>query len=407
MTTPPKTKVRLRLWLAGASLLLAMAGGAVLPAVASASATIYYVGKSSAQTGSGASSMVLSTPANAAVGDVMIMGIDADTTTSFSAPSGWSTSGLYAGGLYWNCCWFSGYSVEAYKIVTAGDIGASYTVNLAATRRAVGVILDYTGTSSSPIETSSTNWYNGTTLAYSSITTPTNGSMILFGGSVTDGSSTPTMTAPAIATRRVSSYATTGTTPILVGDWSDWLQSTAGATGAQNGTVSASDVSGEITIGLAPASSGSLQFATAPAMSTLPTLTLNGQAQTLQTKLNNFSVDDTTGTGSGWNVTVQGNSQFAEYCPNATCGTDSGPGYVASGATLPADSLTLNSTSASFTAGGGTTGTAPTLQCNSTCNVDSATPVKVASAALSAGMGTWNAGSWTGTCLALSTPSTL
>lgn len=158
---------------------------------------------------------------------------------------------------------------------------------------------------------------------------------------------------------------------------------------------------------------GSLAFSTAPAMPTLSAITLNGQAQTTNTTMTNFAVDDATGSGSGWNVTVNGNSAggksavFKQYCPNATCGTDSGPGYVASGQTLAANSLTLNSTGASFTGQNGTTGTAPTLQCSGACNVDSASAVKVASAATSAGMGTWASTGWSGTSLALNTPSTL
>jgi hypothetical protein len=96
---------------------------------------------------------------------------------------------------------------------------------------------------------------------------------------------------------------------------------------------------------------------------------------------------------------------FAQYCPKAKCGSES-EGYVG-GATLAANSLTLSSTGASFTAQSGTTGTAPTLQCGSLCNVDSATPVKIASAALSAGMGTWQSTGWSATGLSLATPSTL
>ena len=158
---------------------------------------------------------------------------------------------------------------------------------------------------------------------------------------------------------------------------------------------------------------GSLAFSTAPAMPTLSAITLNGQAQTTNTTMTSFAVDDATGSGSGWNVTVNGNSGtgksavFKEYCPNATCGTDSGPGYVSGGLTLPADSLTLNSTGASFTGQNGTTGTAPTLQCSTACNVDSASAVKIVSAATSAGMGTWASSGWSGTSLALSTPSSL
>ena len=98
---------------------------------------------------------------------------------------------------------------------------------------------------------------------------------------------------------------------------------------------------------------------------------------------------------------------FKQYCPNASCGTDSGPGYVTSGQTLAANSLTLSSTGASFAAQNGSTGTGPTLQCASACNVDSASPVKIASAASSAGMGTWATTGWSGTSLGLSTPSTI
>jgi hypothetical protein len=158
---------------------------------------------------------------------------------------------------------------------------------------------------------------------------------------------------------------------------------------------------------------GSLSFSSAPAMPTLTAITLNGQAQVTNTTMTNFAVQDATGSGAGWNVTVNGNSSagksavFKQYCPNATCGTDSGPGYVAGGQTLPANSLTLTSTSASFGAQSGSTGTAPTLQCGSACNVDSASAVKIASAAVNAGMGTWQASSYSGTSLALTAPTTI
>src|SRR5947209_122165 len=140
---------------------------------------------------------------------------------------------------------------------------------------------------------------------------------------------------------------------------------------------------------------GSLSFYTAPAMPTLSSVTLNGTAQTTNTTMTNYAVQDATGNGSGWNVTVNGNSGagksavFKQYCPTVGgCGADP-QGYVSSGGTLAADSLTLNSTSASVVAqsGTGTTGTAPTLQCGSGCFVDNATAVKTTSAASGAGMG--------------------
>jgi putative surface cell wall-binding protein len=158
---------------------------------------------------------------------------------------------------------------------------------------------------------------------------------------------------------------------------------------------------------------GALTFSTAPAMPALSSITLNGSAQTTTTAMTNFGVADATGTGSGWNVTVAGQSGtgksavFAQYCPTATCGSDTGPGYVAGGATLAANSLTLNSTGASFTGQSGTTGTTPALQCSTACNVDSTAAVKLASAALNAGMGTWLTGSFGVNSLSLATPSTL
>jgi hypothetical protein len=157
---------------------------------------------------------------------------------------------------------------------------------------------------------------------------------------------------------------------------------------------------------------GSLSFSTAPALPTLSAVTLNGSSQTTNTTMTNIGVADATGSGAGWNVTVEGQSGtgksavFAAYCPKAKCGTDS-EGYVTGGATLAANSLTLNSTGASLSAQGGTTGTAPTLQCSTACNVDHATAVKIVSAAKEAGMGTYLTTGFTSTSLALATPTTL
>jgi hypothetical protein len=157
---------------------------------------------------------------------------------------------------------------------------------------------------------------------------------------------------------------------------------------------------------------GSLSFSTTPVMPTLTSITLNGSAQTTNTTMTNFGIADATGSGSGWNTTVAGqtgagkSAVFKQYCPTATCGADP-EGYVTGGATLAANSLTLNSTGASFSAQSGTTGTAPTLQCSSACNVDSASAVKVASAATSAGMGTWLTTGFTASSLSLATASTL
>lgn len=157
---------------------------------------------------------------------------------------------------------------------------------------------------------------------------------------------------------------------------------------------------------------GTLAFTTVPDAPNFPALTLNGQAQTLNAQMGNFGVSDSTGAGSGWNVTVAGDASagksavFKQYCTQAGgCGAHPF-GYVTGGQTLPADTITLNSTGAGFSAQNGTTGVAPTHQCNTPCNVDDAAPVKVLSAAAGAGMGSYLTTSYSATSLAAFTPST-
>lgn len=164
-------------------------------------------------------------------------------------------------------------------------------------------------------------------------------------------------------------------------------------------------------LGLGPDTAGAaFEFGTVPKLPTLSTVTLNAKAQTVNTTMTNFSVIDTRGTKSGWNVTVAGQSGtgksavFAQYCPKAKCGSDS-EGYVAAGKTLVANSLKLNSTGAKFSGG---TGSAPTLRCSTACNVDSASAVKIASAATGgAGESTWTTSGFSATSLALAAPTTL
>jgi hypothetical protein len=147
---------------------------------------------------------------------------------------------------------------------------------------------------------------------------------------------------------------------------------------------------------------------TAPTLPTLSNVTLNGQAQTTTTPWSTAFAMTSSGTNNGWNLTVNGNSAagksavFKEYCPNATCGTHSGPGYVAGGFTLPGGSLTWNTTGASWTS----TGIRPAYQCNSTpCPIDNATASKVVSASRFVSLATWtSSGSST---LSLSTPASL
>jgi hypothetical protein len=159
---------------------------------------------------------------------------------------------------------------------------------------------------------------------------------------------------------------------------------------------------------------GSLDFGTSPDAPNFSALTLNGSAQTINAQMASFSIADATGSGSGYNVTVVGNTAggkspvFKQYCDSGSdCGAHTANSYVSGGATLPANSLTLNSTGAGFSAQGGTTGTAPTHQCSSGCFMDAGSAQKVISAAVGAGMGTYQANSYSATSLAVATPANL
>jgi hypothetical protein len=148
---------------------------------------------------------------------------------------------------------------------------------------------------------------------------------------------------------------------------------------------------------------------TAPNLPTLTGVTLNGQSQSTFTIWSNAMQITSSGTNSGWNLTVNGNSAagksavFKEYCPNATCGSHSGPGYIAGGFTLPAGSLTMNTSGASWT----TAAPRPTYQCSVTpfCTVDQATATKVVSASTSVALGTWTGSG--STVLTLATPASM
>src|SRR5712691_1422839 len=98
---------------------------------------------------------------------------------------------------------------------------------------------------------------------------------------------------------------------------------------------------------------GTLLFNTNPDVPNLAA-TLNGTAQTVNATMTSWDVEDATGTGSGWNVTVQGDASagksavLKEYCTDgaATNGCSTavsggpGPGYVTtSPLTFAANSL--------------------------------------------------------------------
>jgi hypothetical protein len=157
-----------------------------------------------------------------------------------------------------------------------------------------------------------------------------------------------------------------------------------------------------------PSANAIVSFSTAPNVPDISAVTLDGTAQTKKATMANWGVSQTLAV-SGWNVTVSGDTGagksavFKQYCPNATCGSDSGPGYVSGGFSFAASSLQLNSTGASWT---GNIGTQPSHLCNSSCSLDTTGAVKVASASNSTLLGTWTTTGYSSSSLALSVPTT-
>jgi hypothetical protein len=408
-------------WPALAGRVTALAGIGVVCVLGAAgraqARTTYFRGASSTVT-AGASSLTLSAPSDTTVGDLLIMNVDANGgATAFSAPTGWTS--LSASTNYSGNALGGGYSILAYRIATAADVGASYTIGLGATRAAVARIVDYVGVeTASPFENSFTSGTNpsggtsATTFSYPSVTTTVANSMVVFGAVAFPSGGATTITPPAGSTERVQVSAT-GTSPDISAEVDDLLQATAG-TVAKTGTLATSSPWGAGTIALKPASSGTLQFDVAPSLPTLPAVTLNGRAQLEKATMGNFAVDDTSGE-SGWNVTVSGNTSagksavFKQYCENgaSACGATEAHSYASGGHTLPADSLQLSTTGASWSTNGGAGG-APAFQCGaSSCPLDSSSQTKIVSAGEKAGMGPWSSSGFGSSSLSLSVPSTV
>lgn len=157
---------------------------------------------------------------------------------------------------------------------------------------------------------------------------------------------------------------------------------------------------------------GPVGFGSVPDAPEVPGMDLNGKAQIISTQMPNFSVRDASGTGLGWGLTVSGISGrrlspvLSQYCPAPLCGGDSGPGYVPGGLTLPANSLTLDSSGAHFVPRDGSSGSGPKQRCNRGCFIDAPpdSPTLIAAANVGAGMGTFRTAGFSRTSLQLSAP---
>ncbi|HME05290.1 MAG TPA: hypothetical protein VKG38_19865 [Solirubrobacteraceae bacterium] len=376
---------------------------------AQAAPVSYFLAATSNQTGNGASTLVISKPAGVIEGDVMIATIDAETQNEgFGPPTGWSSTGLFEGLTNFG-------EAGIYYHVAGSSEPASYTWTLGKSRKATGRILAYTGVSSAaPIAKSATaGEASGTSDKAATVKTAKANSRVILDFGALKASGTFTITGPTGPKQRASVF-TSGSGSVVGSESVEFLQAAAGETpGTYTFKPSASIPWGEATIALEPAAAGSLSFDPEPQMPALPAITLIGKAQLASATMNSFAVLDTTGSGSGWNITVAGDggtgksAKFKEYCSNGSepCGSHAANSYVTGGQELPEGSLTLSTLGATWTSPEGASNP-PTFQCTIACALDTSAGHKIVSAAAGKGEGPWTATFAAGS-LSLSALSTL
>jgi hypothetical protein len=370
-----------------------------LHACPAAAATAFRSGSTAQNSVFGGTTLTIKVPTGTSLGDVLVAFVTSASTTAPTAPSGWTQVSAAS-------TTFTGGSLTVYTHLAGASEPASYSWSLGSFVQASGAIGSYTGVdNATPVQVSSSANGNSRSASAPSVATTANNTTVLVGLGYVNGSA-ETVTAPSGTTQEGAVQNSGGS--VVGTNYGDFVQATAGTIPTQTYQLTSKSAYGTSTVALndAPAI---LSFQTAPQLPALPGLTLNGSAQTDSATMANFVVGDLTGSGAGWNVTVIGDGSagksavFKQYCPNTTCGTDSGPGYVSGGQTLTANSLTLTSTGASFTGG---SGTAPTLQCAAGCAVDSSTQTKVASAAAGAGAGYWSTTGFAASSVSTSVPTT-
>ncbi len=118
--------------------------------------------------------------------------------------------------------------------------------------------------------------------------------------------------------------------------------------------------------------------ATTPTVGDFAAVTLDGTAKPTTASLGNWDVTDARGTGLGWHLTFQA-TQFAEWDTATST-------YVTNGKTLAANSLKMPAPSV---VADGTLSALPTIL-PGPYTLDGGSAVKVASAALDAGMGNYD-----------------
>jgi PKD repeat protein len=207
------------------------------------------VGTSTTNSATAVSSVSLTKPAGTAAGDVLIASITTDLNPSVSSvPAGWTA---IVNALSINSSSSSGARVFVYYHVVGSADPSSYTWNLGTAVKWGGGITAYRGVNqSTPLDstvvTAVDTSYTATGITLASITTASNGAMLI--GGVGFDSSSPAATPPSGWTERWEAAGG------QIAEEADKPQPTAGASGTAAWTFTAAKAAGAWRTALKPAS---------------------------------------------------------------------------------------------------------------------------------------------------------
>lgn len=251
---------------------------------------IGFVAASSANNGTGATTLVITKPTGVAEGNVMVATVTAKETGAVTAPSGWTAIKNLTQGTALR-------QVTYYKVATASE-AASYSWSLGTSRAASGGIVDYSGVNQTvPIAATASGSGESGNATAPSVTTSAANDLVLAAGSF---AAATTVTADASTTERFDVASGSNTSEVA-----DFTQASAGATTAKTITPAVSTGAWIAqTIAVRDASQATLSVSTTAAPSFSANLNSGDQTKTFTVPLTLSDTRTGGSAGLGWNTTI-------------------------------------------------------------------------------------------------------
>jgi hypothetical protein len=267
---------------AALALALALNPGAALGAIS-------FVAASSANNGTGATSLSVNKPAGVAQGDVMVATLTATGTGSITTPSGWTVVTDATQGTALR-------QITYYKVGGASE-GSSYSWGLGTSRSTSAGIVAYRGVNqTAPVDASATATGTSGNAVGPSVTTSAANDQVV---ALVSFATATTVTADASTTERydVSSGSTTS-------EAADSTQASAGTTTAKTARPASGSAWIAATVALRDASQATLSVATTAAPSISANLNSGDQTKTYTVPLTLNDTRTGASAGLGWNTTI-------------------------------------------------------------------------------------------------------